>query len=176
MSGAHVRPIRVAFLVAVAGNGVIGRAGRLPWRLPSDLKQFRQRSLGKPVIMGRKTYHGIGKPLDQRDNIILTRGRDIYPPGVHVAATLEAALGLGRRLAATRGQDEVLIIGGGEVFRAALPQAQRIYLTLVHAAPEGDIYLPPFEPEQWRETVREPMPREAKDEFYADFIVLERKG
>jgi len=166
---------RIAFVVAVAENGVIGRKGQLPWRLPSDLQRFRRLTLGKPVIMGRKTYVSIGKPLDQRDNIVLTGQTGFAPPGVHVVATLEEALALGRTLAAGRGIDEIIVIGGADVFRAALPHASRIYLTLVHATPAGDVRLPPFDPKVWEETAREPMQQAARDEFAADFIVLDRK-
>jgi dihydrofolate reductase len=168
--------VRIAFVVAVAENGVIGRAGRLPWRLPSDLKQFRKLTLGKPIIMGRKTYQSIGKPLDQRDTIVLSRGADSYPQGVRVAASLEEALSLGRTLARLRAVDEIMIIGGAEVFRAALPRAELVYLTLVHATPAGDTTLAPFAPEAWREVARRPMPMGTGDEFSADFIVLERRG
>jgi len=167
--------IRIAFVVAVAENGVIGRDGQLPWRLPSDLKRFRQLTLGKPVIMGRKTYDSIGKPLDQRDNIVLTRQVDTALPGTHIVAGLDGALALGRALAGKRGAEEVMIIGGADVFAAALPHADRIYLTLVHGSPVGDIRLPPFDPRVWGETAREPMQQGARDQFPADFIVLDRK-
>jgi dihydrofolate reductase len=165
---------RIAFVVAVAENGVIGRGGGLPWRLPSDLKRFRATTLGRPLIMGRRTYEAIGTPLDGRDNIVLTRRAGVYPPGVLVAATLPEALCLARAQAAKRAVEEIMIIGGAEIFRAALPLAERIYLTLVHAAPLGDAHLSPFDPRAWRETLREPMQRRAGDEFSADFIVLER--
>jgi len=166
----------VAFVVAVAENGVIGRGGQLPWRLPSDLKRFRALTLGKPVIMGRKTYASIGRPLDARDNIVLTRAQNFAPPGVHVVPTMEAALALGRSLATKRGVDEVMVIGGAEVFAAALPLADRIYLTLVRGTPDGDIRLPAFDPGIWQETAREPMQQGANDQYPADFMVLDRRG
>jgi dihydrofolate reductase len=165
----------VAFVVAMAENGVIGRNGQLPWRMPTDLKQFRKLTLGKPVIMGRKTYESIGKPLDGRDNIVITRQKGFAPPGVHVVDTVTGAVELGRDLAARRGVGEVAVIGGAEVFRAALPLAQRVYLTLVHGRPEGDIVLGAFAPEVWREVSREPMQQTAGDQFAADFIVLDRQ-
>ena len=167
--------VRIAFVVAAAANGVIGRDGDLPWRLPSDLKRFRALTLGKPVIMGRKTYQSIGKPLDGRDNIVLSRQPDFRPPGVTVVAEIGEAVQLGRRLAAQRGVDEVAIIGGAEVFRAALALTQRIYLTSVKASPPGETRLPQFDPETWQETAREPMPKGPRDQYCADFIVLERK-
>ena len=165
----------VAFVVAMAENGVIGRNGQLPWRMPTDLKRFRQLTLGKPVVMGRKTYESIGKPLDGRDSIVITRQKDFAPSGVHVADTVAGAVALGRELASRRGVDEVAVIGGAEVFRAALPLTQRVYLTLVHGRPEGDIVLDTFDPAVWRETSREPMQQTAGDQFSADFIVLDRQ-
>lgn len=165
----------VTFVVAVAENGVIGRNGQLPWRMPSDLKRFRQVTLGKPVIMGRKTYESIGKPLDGRDNIVVTRQQSFSAPGVHVVDTVAGAIALGRDFATRRGADEIAIIGGAEVFRAALPLAQRIYLTLVHGRPDGDVVLDAFDPQTWRETAREPMQQGTGDQFAADFIVLDRQ-
>jgi dihydrofolate reductase len=168
--------VRIAFVVAVAENGVIGRNGQLPWRLPSDLKRFRKLTLGKPVVMGRKTYDSIGKPLDGRDNIVVTRQSDFHPPGVHVASSVEQALALGQELAARRGVDEVMVIGGAEVYRVALPRAERLYLTLVHAEPEGDARFHAPNPQQWRETAREPMLQGPNAQFSAEFIVLDRQG
>ena len=168
--------VRIAFVVAAAENGVIGRNGQLPWRLPSDLKRFRKLTLGKPVVMGRKTYDSIGKPLDGRDNIVVTRQAGFCPPGVHPARSVEQALALSQELAAGRGAEEVMVIGGAEVYRVALPRAERIYLTLVHAEPEGDARFHALDPQQWRETAREPMPQRPNDQFPADFIVLDRQG
>ena len=167
--------VRIAFVVAAAANGVIGRDGQLPWRLPSDLKRFRALTLGKPIIMGRKTYESIGKPLDGRDNIVLSRQPGFNPPGVAVVARIEDAIQLGRRLAARQGVDEVAIIGGAEVFGAALPLADRIYLTLVKGTPVGETRLPQFDPETWQETAREAMAKGPRDQYCADFIVLDRK-
>ena len=153
---------------------MIGRDGQLPWRLPSDLKRFRKLTLGKPMIMGRKTYDSIGKPLAGRDNIVLSRRPSFHPPGVMVAARLEDAIDLappGRR----KGVEEVAIIGGAEIFRATLPLADRIYLTLVKAAPEGETRMSSLPPETWQQTAREPMPQGPEDQYPADFIVLERK-
>ena len=166
---------RIVLVVAAAENGIIGRDGRLPWRLASDLQRFRRLTLGKPVVMGRKTYASIGKPLDGRDSIVITRQRDFRPPGVHVAAAIEEALALGRRLAAARGVEDVMVVGGEEIFRQALAEAQRIHLTLVHAAPPGDTRFEAPGPPAWRETARAPMQQAANDEFPADFIVLDRQ-
>jgi dihydrofolate reductase len=168
--------VHIAFVVAVAENGVIGRDGKLPWRLPTDLKRFRKVTLGKPVIMGRKTYESIGKPLDGRDNIVVTRRPELDIAGVHIAASVEDAIERGRELADKRGVNEVVVIGGEGVFRAALAHADRIYLTLVHGTPSGDTRFAIPDARAWRETAREPMPQGSGDEYPADFIVLERQG
>lgn len=167
--------VRIVFVVAAASNGVIGQDGQLPWRLPTDLKRFRTLTLGKPVIMGRKTYESIGKPLAGRDNIVLSRQPAFHAAaGVTVVGDIDAAIDLGRRLAAQHGVEEVAIIGGAEVFRAALPQTDRIYLTLVKATPAGETRLAPLDPQTWRETARAPMAKGPGDQYGADFIVLER--
>jgi len=166
--------MQLNLVVAVAENGVIGRAGRLPWRLSSDLKSFRRLTMGKPVIMGRKTFQSIGKPLDGRDNIVLTRDPQFRPPGVLVAATIEEAAELARGLAGRRGVADVMVIGGADIFRLALPLATRIYLTRVHARPEGDTVFPEPDPAEWREVSRDPLPQGARDEHPATLIVLER--
>jgi dihydrofolate reductase len=168
--------IRIALIVAMAENGIIGRDGGLPWRLPSDLKHFRRLTLGKPVIMGRRTYQSIGKPLEGRDTIVVSRQPDFAPPGVRTTPSLEAALALGRALAAERGAEEVMVAGGEGLFRAALVEASRIYLTLVHARPTGDTRFELPDPRVWLETARAPMPRGPGDQFPADFIVLERQS
>lgn len=168
--------IAIAFVVAVAENGIIGRAGKLPWTLPSDLKRFRKLTLGKPVIMGRKTYESIGKPLDGRDNIVVTRQGDFNVPGVRTAASVEEAIDLAIDLAAGRGVDEVALIGGEEIFRTGLAYADRIHLTLVHGTPAGDTRFDIPDRSMWRETAREPMLQTADDQYPADFIVLERQA
>ena len=165
----------IAFVVAVAENGVIGRDGGLPWRLPTDLRRFRKLTLGKPVIMGRKTYLSIGKPLEGRDNIVVTRKCSFHAPGVHVVPGVAEALELAHSKAAERGVGEIMVIGGAEVFREMLPLAGRIYLTLVHGRPEGDVVLDAFDPSDWRETAREPMQQGAGDQYSADFLVLNRR-
>jgi len=168
-------PIKLALVVAAAENDVIGRSGTLPWRIPSDLRLFRRLTMGKPVIMGRKTFESIGRPLDGRDNIVMTRDPAFRAAGVIVRPTLAAAVAEARALAAAKGADEIMVIGGAEVFREALPQAQRIYLTRVHGAPEGDTFLPPIAEEEWHEMSREPLPRGDSDEFACTLIVLERR-
>ena len=167
--------VRIAMVVAAAENGVIGSRGRLPWRLASDLKHFRALTLGKPVIMGRKTFAAIGKPLAGRENIVVSRDPSFRPAGVHAVGDLSAALDLARRLALQGGAQEIMVIGGGEIYRAALALADRIYLTRVHARPRGEVCLPPLDPTLWQETSRRAMPQGAGDDHAADFLVLERR-
>lgn len=166
--------MRISLIVAAAENGVIGRGGVLPWHIPSDLKTFRRLTLGKPIVMGRKTYQAIGKPLDQRDNVVVTRDPAFHAPGVIVATCLKAALDMARAMAVAKGVGELMVIGGGDLYRQTLPLADRIYLTRVHAEPEGDALLPPLPPGAWREVSREPLPRDARDEHACTLVILER--
>jgi dihydrofolate reductase len=164
----------IALVVAVAENGAIGRGGELPWRLSSDLKQFRKLTLGKPVIMGRRTFESLGRVLDQRVNIVLTRDREFDVPGGVVARSFEDALARGREAAANANVDEIMVIGGEDVFSAALPLAGRIYLTEVHAKPGADTWFPEFNASAWREVSREAHQPGPKDDHPFSFVVLER--
>lgn len=142
----------IVLVAARADNGVIGRDGTLPWHLPEDLAHFRALTLGKPVIMGRRTFESIGRPLPRRRNIVLTRDPGWQAHGAERAASLSEAL------AATADAPEVAIIGGGEIYAAALPLAHRIELTQVHASVPGDTYFPPLDPAEWTELWREAHP------------------
>lgn len=164
----------VSLVVAVAENGVIGRNGGLPWRNPSELKTFRRLTMGKPVVMGRKTFQSLPKVLDGRDNIIVTSDADFSGPGAHVVTSLADALGLGAEFARDRGVDEVCVIGGAMIFRDALPLAGRIYWTEVHGHPEGDVVFPQFDRTQWREISHEALQRGERDEFAWTLRILER--
>ena len=134
-------PIRLSIVVAAA-ESVIGSNGRLPWRQSSDLKRFRALTLGKPVIMGRKTFDGLPKALDGRDNIVITRDPDWSADGAISAPGLDAAIAVATEYAGLRGVEEIMVIGGAEVYRAAQPRADRIYLTRIHASPAGDTIFP----------------------------------
>lgn len=154
-------------------NRVIGLRGRLPWRLPDDMRRFRALTMGKPVLMGRKTYESIPerlRPLSGRHNIVLTRRPDYTAPGCTVVDTIDAGL------AAAAGADEVMVIGGATLYEQLLPRADRLYLTLVDAALEGDAYFPPLRPSQWREVQREPHPADARHAYSFTFVVFERWG
>lgn len=164
----------VALIVAVAQNGVIGRDGGLPWRLSNDLRYFKSVTMGKPVIMGRKTYQSIGRPLPGRPNIVVSRNPDFSANGVDVQASLPGAV----RHAATLPGDEAMIIGGAALYDEALSHANRIYLTEVHADVTGDVRFPAFDRADWRsdwtEISREKHPVTEKDQFPHSFVVLER--
>jgi dihydrofolate reductase len=143
---------RISLVVAVAENGVIGHRGALPWRIPEDLKRFKALTMGKPVIMGRKTWDSLPrKPLPGRTNIVITRNPDFHDEGARVAHGFAEAIALGE----ASGADEIAVIGGEAIFAAALPLAQIIHLTEVAATPEGDAFMPAIDKAQWREIARE---------------------
>lgn len=165
----------IAFVVAVAENGVIGRDGALPWRLSSDLKMFRRLTMGKPIIMGRRTWESLPKrPLDGRDNIVITRTADYRANGAHVAGSVDAALALAQRLAEERGADEIAVIGGAQVYRDMMERVDRIYWTQVHGAPEGDTVFPELDAQEWREVGREPIDQTDRDQYAATLKIMER--
>ena len=159
---------RIALIAALAENRVIGRENRLPWRLPADLRRFKSVTMGKPVIMGRKTYESIGKPLPGRRNIVVTRDPDYRAQGCQVVHSLEQALEAGA------GHAEVMVIGGAELYREALGRAERMYLTLIRAEVDGDTLFPDIEPQQWRELERESHRADEKNQYDYDFVTLQR--
>ena len=161
----------ISLIVAAAENDVIGRNGQMPWRLPSDLKTFRRLTLGKPVIMGRKTFQSLGKPLDGRLNIVISRDLSFTAEGASVVHSLEAAIDLVRSTAAAA---EIMIIGGAEIYRAALPYADRIYLTRVHATPAGDTTFAVPTGGNWREVSSKQLLRGEKDQYDCSLLVYER--
>lgn len=166
--------VSVVIVVAVARNGVIGRDQGMPWRVPSDLKHFRRTTLGRPIVMGRKTYESLGKPLDGRTNIVVTRDAAFSAEGVRVAASFEEALSLARAIAAADGVGEVIVGGGGQIYREALPVADRIVMTEIDLAPDGTTTFPPLDPATWREVSRQPGPRGPRDEADHVVVVYER--
>jgi dihydrofolate reductase len=157
----------LSLIVAVATNGVIGQANQLPWRISEDLRYFKRVTMGKPVVMGRKTFQSIGKPLPGRPNIVLTRDTAWTAAGVTVAHTVDQALALAEGLA---DGDDVMVIGGAELFNATAGLAQRLYLTEVHRDYPGDVFFPLPDPAVWREISRED--HEGDPPF--SFVVLER--
>lgn len=163
------RPALV-IVAAVAKNRVIGHGNQLVWRLPSDLKRFKAITLGKPIIMGRKTFQSIGKPLPGRANIIVTRDPTFAADGIETAATLDAALALATTRANEMGAPEIILGGGADLYAQAMPLADRLDITEVNLAPDGDALFPEIDRIVWREISREPGARTEKDE--ADFEVV----
>ena len=165
----------ISLIVAVAENGVIGRDGTLPWRISADLKTFRRLTMGKPLIMGRRTFQSLKKPLDGRDNIVITRNTDFSPAGAIIAHDFASALEAARDCALMRGVDEIPVIGGTTVFESALPLAHRIYKTEVHSSPAGDAFFPHVDWGKWLEVSREALPRAPNDDCTSTLVMLERR-
>ncbi len=166
--------VKLSLIVAVAENGVIGKDNGLPWRISSDMKYFKETTMGKPVIMGRKTFQSIGRPLPGRTNIVITRDTSFAPEGVIPAFTLEMALDVGKSLARAKGVDEVMVIGGAEIYALTLPDADRLYLTRVHGAVEGDATFPDLDPDDWLIASEQRFPAGEKDSHDYSLIVLDR--
>jgi dihydrofolate reductase len=167
------RPL--AIVAAVADNGVIGRDNRLIWRLKTDLRHFRDLTIGRPMIIGRKTHESIGRPLPGRETVVLTRDKGFRAAGVHVAHDWQDALLKAEALADRMGADEIAVGGGAEIYRLALPEARYLYLTLVHVEPEGEAVFPPYDRGAFREVRREPRAKGPDDEHAFTFVDLERR-
>jgi len=165
--------MEIVLVAAVAENGVIGRKGGLPWRLKSDLQHFRAITLGKPVVMGRKTWVSIGRPLPGRTNIVATRDRAFTARGA-VVADLAAALEVARADALRRNVDAIAVIGGGDIYAQVFALATRLEITRVHARPQGETVFPPLDPAQWRETARRGFPAGPDDETSFEVLTFVR--
>lgn len=161
----------ITLVVAAATNGVIGRDGGMPWHLPADLAHFKRVTLGKPVLMGRRTHESIGGPLPGRLNLVLSKDRGYQAEGCRIVGSLAEAAAVAAREEAA----ELMVIGGGGVYAEALPLADRILLTRVHVAPEGDTYFPALEPDEWQETGREERAADARNAFDLTFLELVRR-
>ena len=163
--------MQIVLVAAVADNGVIGRGGTMPWRLKSDMRHFRGLTLGKPVVMGRKTYLSLSiKPLPGRTSIVVSRDAAFTAPGVLVARSLAAALEAARGDAMRRGADAVMVIGGADIYAQAMPFADRLEITQIHMKPEGDSVFPEIDPAVWREAAREAHPDGPDDDAAYDFV------
>ncbi len=163
----------ISLVYAISRNGVIGRDGGLPWKVSGDLKNFKAVTMGKPVIMGRKTWDSLPrKPLPGRLNIVISRNRDLEAQGAVVVATTDAALDLAMAIK----HEEICVIGGAEIFRQMLPRATRVYLTLIEANVEGDVMLPSLPPQEWRQVRSEHHEQQPGDSAGFTFSVLERKS
>jgi dihydrofolate reductase len=160
--------MKISLVVAMADNRVIGRDNRLPWHLPADLKHFKQVTVGKPILMGRKTHESIGRPLPDRTNIVVTRDRSYTAPGCVVVHSIESAL------RAAGAHEEAMVIGGTDFYWQLLPKADCIYLTLVHAEFEGDALFPELKESEWREVERTDCEPDEKNPWRYSFVRLER--
>jgi dihydrofolate reductase len=161
---------RISIIVAMDENGLIGAGNQLPWRLPNDLKFFKRTTMGKPVLMGRKTWESLGKPLPGRQNLVMSRHPDFHPEGAKIVRTLEGAL----RLAEADGFEEIMVIGGAQVYALVLPRADRIYLTRVHAHLQGDTWFPALDWNEWRRESSEPQPADEKNAYPHSFELWRR--
>ena len=166
--------VGVTFVVAVADNDVIGQGGGLPWRLKSDMQHFRAATMGKPVVMGRKTYLSIGKPLAGRTNIVVSRDRAFTAPGVLVAPSIEAALTVARGDALRRGAAEIAVIGVADIYAQTMTAADRLVITRVHLRPSGDTTFPSIDPNVWEEVERAEHRAGPHDEADFTIVVYER--
>ncbi|UTA78658.1 dihydrofolate reductase [Halomonas sp. XH26] len=165
--------VPIAMIVAMAKNRVIGVEGKLPWYLPEDLKFFKRMTQAKPLVMGRKTYASIGKPLPNRLNIVVTRDTSFAAEGVRICHELPAALALADQQATIEAAEEIMVMGGGEIYRQALPHAQRLYITEVDIDVDGDVVFPELSTEEWQEVQRVAgKPVEGQPQY--DFVVYER--
>jgi dihydrofolate reductase len=162
-------------VVAAAENGVIGRDNGLIWRIRTDLRRFRALTLGRPLVMGRKTFQSIGKPLPGRETIVVTRDPGFSAPGAHVAHGLDAALNLAQELGTRLNADSVVIAGGAQIYAETMGLVDRIHMTLVKASPPGDALFPPIDPARFREVRREDHPAGPDDEFAFSFIDFVRR-
>ncbi|MAE42886.1 type 3 dihydrofolate reductase [Candidatus Woesearchaeota archaeon] len=159
----------ISFVVAMGRNKVIGSNNSLPWNMPADMKHFKKLTLGKPIIMGRKTYETIGKPLPNRKNIIITRDQDYKAEGCIVAHSIEESL------QSAENAEEVMVIGGAQIYKEFLPKANRIYLTIIDHDFEGDTHFPEYNEEEWQEIEREEHKADEENKYDYVFVTLERK-
>jgi dihydrofolate reductase len=165
---------RLAIIVAVADNGVIGKDDGLPWKLSEDMQYFKRITMGKPIVMGRKTYESIGKPLPGRTNIVISRNASFHAEGVEIARSLDEALAMAKVVAVRDGVEEVMVIGGAQIYAAAIPAADTLYITEVHASVEGDAVLCDIEWGLWRETTREHRVAKPPNTYDYSFVCYER--
>jgi dihydrofolate reductase len=157
----------ISLIAAIARNGVIGRGAEIPWRLPADQQRFKRLTMGRPIVMGRRTHESIGRALPGRRNIVVSRRPGYLAAGCETAASFEQALALA-------GEGEVFVIGGADLYRAALPLADRLYLTVVDLAPEGDVEFPPYDPGNWIEIERTEGSVDERNPYAHTYVTLDR--
>jgi dihydrofolate reductase len=173
--GVRAGSLPLVLVAAVARNGVIGGNNQLPWRLSSDLKRFKTLTMGKPLVMGRKTFQSIGRLLPGRDTIVVSRDKTFAPEGAFAAHGLEVALALAATRAEATGADAIVIAGGGEIFAQTIGRANRLFITEVALEPAGEVRFPAIDPKDWREVRREPGQRGPRDEADFAFVDYERR-
>jgi dihydrofolate reductase len=159
--------MKLTAVVAVSDNDVIGRDNAIPWHQPADLAYFKRVTMGKPILMGRKTWDSIGKPLPGRLNIVLSRS-GFTAPGAEVVSTLDEACNL------AAGSPEMMVIGGAKIFELTMPRMDRVHLTRVHCVVDGDVFMPPLNPDEWREVMREERPADERNAHAMSFVTLDR--
>ncbi len=167
--------VKIAQVVGIAQNGIIGFDGDMPWRLSTDLKRFKTITMGKPIIMGRKTFESIGRPLPGRLNVVVSRGA-YKADGVSSATSIEEAINISREWATENKVDEICIIGGGEIYRQSLPLADKLYVTHILAEPKGDTRFPDIDEAQWQVVSTERVPKSENDSAETIFVVYERNS
>jgi dihydrofolate reductase len=160
--------VKLTIVAAVSDNGVIGRDGTLPWHLPDDLRRFKSLTVGRPILMGRRTFDAIGRPLPARSNLVLTRNPRSLPAGVFGVSSVEQAI------EQSSGAAELCVIGGAEVYKQTLPRTDRLEMTLVHAIVDGDVNFPDYQAEQWREVERIEHPADDRHVYAMTFLTLDR--
>ncbi|MDH6267853.1 dihydrofolate reductase [Rhizobium sp. SG_E_25_P2] len=168
--------MKISIVVAMADKGVIGRDNGLPWRQSSDLKRFKAMTLGKPVVMGRKCYASIGKPLPGRTNIVVTRNRDFAADGVAVVHDYDAGVALATQEAGRLGADEICVIGGGEIYRLAFETADLLHVTHILGKIDGDTFFPAIDPDLWEAIDGEELPASEKDDYPTRFVTYRRRS
>ncbi|MDB2384505.1 dihydrofolate reductase [Endozoicomonas sp.] len=166
--------MKIAMIAAVAENNAIGINNKMPWYLPGDLRYFKAVTMGKPIIMGRKTFESLGKPLPGRTNIVITRDQQYNHDGVRVVHSLEDALSLAESIAMIDGVSELMVIGGAEIYRQALPKAERLYLTRVYQRFEGDAFFPEFDERNWTEVTRKDQTTEDEQQLTYSYLILDK--
>ncbi|OED44098.1 dihydrofolate reductase [Endozoicomonas sp. (ex Bugula neritina AB1)] len=166
--------MKLAMIAAVAENNAIGINNKMPWYLPGDLRYFKAVTMGKPIIMGRKTFDSLKKPLPGRTNIVITRDSQWSHEGVNVVHSLDDAIDLAEGVALINGNEEIMVIGGEQIYRMAMEKADRLYLTKVHQSFEGDAFFPEFDENQWVESSRQDLHSEDEEPLTYSYLVLDR--
>ena len=167
--------MKLAMIAAVAENNAIGINNKMPWYLPGDLRYFKAITMGKPIIMGRKTFDSLRKPLPGRANIVITRDKNWHHEGVKVVHSLDDAIDLAESIATINGNEEIMVIGGEQIYRMAMDRADRLYLTRVYQSFEGDAFFPEMDESEWAEVSRQDLFSEDEEPLQFSYLVLDRK-